>query len=105
MRGHEGRRAFRRRERSVVRSSLERIERSEPFGRSQIDGHDEHGDDGECGGQGMLPAVPWCASTACPMNRAELPSAYGTMKSPRVSEKAKMDPATPPANASGRITH
>ena len=50
------------------------------------------------------PPVPWQASTACPMKKAEFPNTCGTMKSPSVSEKVKIDPATTPGKLSGRIT-
>ena len=53
---------------------------------------------------GMLPDVPWYVSTALPMKKLEFPNSEGTMKSPSVSENVKMEPATTPGSASGRIT-
>jgi hypothetical protein len=54
--------------------------------------------------KGILPDVPIYVSTAFPMKKLELPNKDGTIKSPRESEKVKIDPATTPGKGKGRIT-
>ena len=55
--------------------------------------------------KGMLPATPTFSYTTFPMKLDPVPpTRNGVMKSPRVRENVKIDPATTPGSASGRIT-
>ena len=70
----------------------------------QVDRHDHHRDDREGGGQRDIAGSALWTQDRLANEQAGVADGAGMMKSPSVSEKVKIEPATTPGNASGRMT-
>ena len=88
----------------MLEAVLERIEGSQSACGQQVHEHDRHRPHRRGSSEWDVSARSLIREDGLTNIVFRVPSARGMMKSPNVNEKVKVEPATTPGKASGRIT-